>query len=160
MWTKRIISSIAVTGIALGTAIPAFAYVTESYETKPTRRAIRDDRNQNAPKVGDIEIFGGERTTAVNDNTGRNLLPLRGIIRSASLRNANRHLLGAERGGKYGSLDYTSQGDNRRTPSVADTTSRSPLPPSLVQTGRISKYLKPSRRAIRGNRDLNSYNRR
>ena len=160
MWTKRIISSIAVAGIALGTAIPAFAYVTESYDIKPTRRSIRDDRNQNAPKVGDIEIFGGERTTAVNDNTGRSLLPLRGIIRSTSLRNANRHLLGAKRGGEYRSLDHTTQGDNRLTPSTTDTTSRSPLPPSLVQTGSSSNYLKPSRRAIRGDRDLNSYNRR
>ena len=159
MWTKRILSGTAALGIALSMAAPAFAYVDSTYDVKPTRRDIRGDREQNAPLAGEIEVFGGERTTAVLDETGRNLLPIRASIRTAGLRNAHRHLLGASRGGQYQSMGHTTQGDKRRSAAADEQElSKSPLPPSLVQTG--SDYEKPMRRGIRGDRDLNSFNRR
>ncbi|MDD3896304.1 MAG: hypothetical protein PHU04_00445 [Candidatus Peribacteraceae bacterium] len=161
MSTKRFLSGMAAAGIALSVAMPAFAY-TSTYDEQPTRRAIRGDRNQNTPLVGQIATFGGDRTAAVQNETGRDFLPLRTSIRALGLRNMNRHKLGEERGGMYQSLNYTSQGDTRRASSSEEeqTLSKSPLPPKLVQTGRGEDYTKPSRRGIRGNRNLNDYNRR
>jgi hypothetical protein len=154
MWTKRILSGIAASGIALSMTIPAFAYVDSTYDVKPTRREIRSDRDQNAPLIGQIR---SERATAVSDNTGLSLMPIRGSIRAAGL--VNRQKLSAARGGMYKTIDYTAQGDKRHSASSdKQELNKSPLPPSLVQTGR--DYEKPMRRAIRGNRDLNNYNRR
>ena len=156
MWTKRILSCIAATGIALSMTMPAFAYVDSTYDTKPTRRDIRGDRQQNAPLIGKIN---NKRTAAVEDVTGISLMPIRGSIRQAGLRNVNRHKLGIARGGMYKTLDYTSQGDVRHTATAeSQELNKSPLPPNLVQTGK--DYVKPMRRGIRGDRDLNNYNRR
>ena len=81
MSTKRFLSGMAAVGIALSMAMPALAYAS-THEDKPTRRTIRGDRNQNAPLVGQIATFGGDRTAAVQNETGRDFLPLRTSIRA------------------------------------------------------------------------------
>jgi len=163
MWTTRIISSLAAAGIAFGAAAPAMAYITTTVDEKPTRRDIRQDREQNSPEpmVGDILVFGGERGEAQVDMTGRNYLPIRGIVRDASRRNAHHHKLGAQRGGQYQTLGFVNQGDERRTPRAEGNglEQLSPLPPRLVQTGG-NEDTRPTRRAIRGDREFNDLNRR
>lgn len=161
----KVVSSISTAAIAFGSAAPALAYVVKNNDVNaPTavrtydipgrgitsRQVVRNFRK--SPILGERS-----RTTAIVDDSGRVLLPVRNAWRRAGLRNSNRHLLGNRRGGTWKNARHYMQGDVRRS-SVATNAGSDLLPPAIVQTGVDAG--RPSRRSIRGNRDLNNHNRR
>lgn len=153
-------------------SILGFPYQPGSYvrhdRAATSRDVYRHARRLNAPRVGYIRQFGGERGIPEPDYTGRSLLPLRSYVRyqQETLRSYGRGILGRQRGpavGEYG--DYrilNRRGDIRRRPVgfpqlypyPAGMTSVEPqayLPPTLVQTGRstiLANEMKPTRRGI------------
>ena len=98
----------------------------------------------------------------MEDDSGRILLPVRNTWRHPGLRNQNRHILGNERGGSWRNVAHYLQGDKRRSGSIRNALANIPesLPTTLVRTGADNVIDRPTRRDIRGNRDLNDFNRR
>ena len=178
----RITSSLSIAAIGLSAAFPALAYmkvatseVVESSQltsyVSPRERARAGDArritSREVVRQFEANLFtrSKKRGVAEADTTGRVHLPVRALWRKEGLRNANRHLLGAERGGEWRNVRHYKQGELRRRPEgrpIGITRQKdynSSLPSTLVQTGN-NTYDRPTRRDIRGDRDLNSDNRR
>jgi len=181
----RIASSLSIAALGLSASVPAFAYVTSNEDitaavvtsvrvsslSSPRERALihqaRPITSREIERQCEKNVFSNsqERSEAVEDDTGRVLLPVRAAWRHVGLRNVNRHLLGAKRGGEWRNVEQFVQGDQRRRPlgkateSVNQGGDESVLPPTIVETGG-SVVGRPTRRSIRGDRDLNFENRR
>jgi len=172
--STKIISTLSATAIAMSVASPALAYVTGNDDAIiPTvsEKVSANSKLHNRPITSreivrafhrNVFINPQVRGIAMEDNTGRIHLPVRNAWRHPGLRNQNRHVLGNERGGTWGNAAYYLQGDKRRSGSFRSKLANIPesLPPRLIQTGADNKIDRPTRRDIRGDRDLNDFNRR
>jgi len=172
----RFLALLSVATISAGTAAPALAYVASNNKIffpiineqpapvsaqELTARSITS-REVVRQRAENRLLRDHVRAEATDDTTGRILLPVRSVWRQPGLRNRNRHILGQERGGEWRNAEHYLQGDVRLSShggtNTDDEGGEEILPPSIVQTGTTVE--RPTRRAIRGNRNLNGENRR
>ena len=158
MSTRIILSSVAVAVMTVTAAAPSFAYRIGEPPFPPAHmRRLTDMRDSHVTFQPVVALADLLRDEAMQDQSGRMHLARARLSVRTHMRNTNRHLLGASRGNDYRILD--TRDTFVRSGSMPVATG---LPPRLVGTGgqdtdeNFGKWNwdRPSRRDIRGDRDL------
>ena len=168
---KRLFASSVAIVLTVSAVVPAFAYVIPTDYVRPSQREIEktiqrsSDVRQTSNRITRFGIEERDRDLLNemqhNDRSQTLLVQPQTFLQRAkmdrNLRNENR---GLKRTGRYRILNRIRTSAPKNTRTIRKEADMSLLPPTLVQTGGMYGYDRPTRRDIRDNAYFSQVNNR